>query len=1151
MKNEEQVLEKKEENIQAILNATKDPLLLVNLDGNVITLNEIAAKKLSKSVDELISSSIYDIMPPNDIKFSKAQINKITYSQNPVRVEKEMFGRSFEYSSYPNFDVQGKVEKIAISANNLIEHKKVEKEFSLKIEQFQKLLDHSPAVIFSFTPQRDFAINFLSKNVKKRLGYDPRKFINNSQSWVDCVHPDDLPNLFSQLTVLLEKGFITSEYRFKHKDGTYRWIYDEKRVVYDKNGQPSEVIGSWFDITDRKKKEEELEEAYSELKQIFNITIPLCAIDKKFNIIRINNTFSSLFNVKREEIIGRKCYDIIHGPLCNTPECTTRQILGGKDCWEYEKDIELVNGTKNVYNMRAVPYRAPNNEIIGVIQNYTDITKQKKADQLLRDSEEFLQNVFDGFQDGISVLDKDLNIIRTNYWMEKMYFSEVPLIGKKCYSVYQKRISPCPWCPSKTTLKTGDVHSTIAPYPSAENPVKWLEIITFPLKNSEGLTVGIVEYIKDVTERKHMEEKLQESKNKYHILFEEAGDSILIIDTDTGELVDFNAAAYRNLGYNYEEFKQIQLKDIEAVETTEEIKRHVKKINRKGYGNFETKHRTKDGKIKDIHVIAKPITIRGKSFLISMCRDITERKKIKDMLKLNRERYSLATHAAKVGVWDWNIENGEFYLDPNVKMILGYSDEEIPNDPDVWETYIHPDDSKGAMEAVQAHLEGKTLEYFYKHRMLHKDGSIRWIQDRGRTIRDTQGNAIRMVGTNVDISEQKEAEEKLKLSKKKLKMLNKELEQKVEERTKDLRESEEKYRNVINNISDVLMEGNIHGMITYISPQICDIIGYQPKELIGLKFFKFLHPKEKITYEELINKTGKAGDKFSTELRVLHKKGYYVPISAKGSLEEINNKLKMFVVIRDITEKRKIDNMMKKEIKKLKDLDQIRSDLIRRISHELKTPLISIFSGTQYLLNECNDYINDNVQDIVKFIHKGGYRLKSLVDNLLIAYNIESNELNLNLKRENLIPIIKNCIDDVIFIANKRKVFINIELLKELYLDIDKSKINNAISNILSNAVKNTLANGNVYIKTFEHPKYVDIIIKDDGVGLTKREMPLLFKKFGKIERYGKNMNVDIEGPGLGLYISNEIVKLHNGEIIIKSKGRNKGSTFTIRLCRK
>jgi len=138
-----------------------------------------------------------------------------------------------------------------------------------------------------------------------------------------------------------------------------------------------------------------------------------------------------------------------------------------------------------------------------------------------------------------------------------------------------------------------------------------------------------------------MKEILQESENKYRILFEEAADSIFIIDANTGEIVDFNAAAYRNLGYSYEEFKQLQLSDIDAIETPEEIKKHVEKINEEGADNFETKLKTKDGKIRDVHINVKSIIIREKPFFIAICRDITERKlaenKIADLAKFPSE----------------------------------------------------------------------------------------------------------------------------------------------------------------------------------------------------------------------------------------------------------------------------------------------------------------------------------------------------------------------------------------------------------------------------------------------------------------------------------------------------------------------------------
>ncbi|MEE4601456.1 MAG: PAS domain-containing protein [Desulfobacteraceae bacterium] len=143
-------------------------------------------------------------------------------------------------------------------------------------------------------------------------------------------------------------------------------------------------------------------------------------------------------------------------------------------------------------------------------------------------------------------------------------------------------------------------------------------------------------------------------------------------------------------------------------------------------------------------------------------------KEMEKTLDVYVERNKLATSAAKVGVWDWNIETGDFYLDPNIKAILGYTDDEIPNDIEVWVKFVHPEDSEAVMETAQACLDGKIPKYIFEHRMLHKDGSIRWILARGRAIRDTNGNAVRLIGTDTDITDRKQVEEALWESEKKI-----------------------------------------------------------------------------------------------------------------------------------------------------------------------------------------------------------------------------------------------------------------------------------------------------------------------------------------------------------------------------------------------
>jgi PAS domain S-box-containing protein len=126
---------------------------------------------------------------------------------------------------------------------------------------------------------------------------------------------------------------------------------------------------------------------------------------------------------------------------------------------------------------------------------------RKLAEDALRGSQQFMQEVFEAIQDGISVLDNELNVIKTNRWMEKMYLSREPLVGRKCYEVYQDRDTPCPWCPVVRTLETGKVHSEIVPYPSEEDPTGWIDLSAFPMKDEDGNLTGAIEYVKDVTDR--------------------------------------------------------------------------------------------------------------------------------------------------------------------------------------------------------------------------------------------------------------------------------------------------------------------------------------------------------------------------------------------------------------------------------------------------------------------------------------------------------------------------------------------------------------------------------------------------------------------------------------------------------------------------
>ena len=226
----------------------------------------------------------------------------------------------------------------------------------------------------------------------------------------------------------------------------------------------------------------------------------------------------------------------------------------------------------------------------------------------------------------------------------------------------------------------------------------------------------------------------------------------------------------------------------------------------------------------------------------------------------------------------------------------------------------------------------------------------------------------------------------------------------------------------------------------------------------------------------------------------------------------------------------------------------MRKNILTRFSHELKTPLTSMFGATQLLQYRLKGKLSEKDSQSLDYLNEGFMRLKELMINIVESIKLDEKQFTINLQTTDMVKIIRESIKELMHLKDIRNQKIELNLPDVYCLEVDKISIGQAITNLLSNAIKNTPPNGIISIKLTENEKYCDIIIKDTGVGITEKEREKLFEKFGKIERYGMNLDVDIEGSGLGLYISKEIVELHNGKILVESEGRNKGSTFTIRI---
>jgi len=179
-----------------------------------------------------------------------------------------------------------------------------------------------------------------------------------------------------------------------------------------------------------------------------------------------------------------------------------------------------------------------------------EINEREHIEQKSRKREHFLSGIFDSVQDGISVLDKDMNIVKTNQAMEKWYAHAMPLVGRKCYQAYHGRNEPCDVCPSRQALKDGKPAYAVVPKRGPNGQiVGWLDLYTFPILNgAPGEVTGVIEYVRDITERKRADETLRESKERLDTILNAILTGVFIVDAQTHKIVDINPLAADMVG---------------------------------------------------------------------------------------------------------------------------------------------------------------------------------------------------------------------------------------------------------------------------------------------------------------------------------------------------------------------------------------------------------------------------------------------------------------------------------------------------------------------------------------------------------------------------------------------------------------------------
>lgn len=283
------------------------------------------------------------------------------------------------------------------------------------------------------------------------------------------------------------------------------------------------------------------------------------------------------------------------------------------------------NGSTVWVRCRGLAIRDDNGKPVRMLGAHTDLTSQKQAQQHLAQSEAFLATVFDSIQDGICVLDRDMNIVKVNRTMEKWYASEAPLAGKKCFEAYHGRTEICEVCPTVRAMKSGELEKDEITLESTGGENRTMELFSFPMFDDQGQVLSVVEYVRDITKRKHARSLLMEREQLYRALFENNKSVMLLVDPQTGGIIDANPAACTYYGYTKEILAKMNVSDVNTLsKQVLLLEMERAKSERRNYFNFQ--HRLADGTIRDVEVFSGPITVSGRELLCSIIHDVSDRR---------------------------------------------------------------------------------------------------------------------------------------------------------------------------------------------------------------------------------------------------------------------------------------------------------------------------------------------------------------------------------------------------------------------------------------------------------------------------------------------------------------------------------------------
>lgn len=635
---------------------------------------------------------------------------------------------------------------------------------------------------------------------------------------------------------------------------------------------------------------------------------------------------------------------------------------------------------------------------------------------------------------------------------------------------------------------------------------------------------------RNITKRREVEREKEAADRKYRLIAANSNDMIGFYRDE--KLVYISPSVERTLGYSPDQFIEVNRIDYIHPDDRELVlsKSLERPTGEEEHAPFEYRFRRKDGTYCWLEATSNSITDHnGEKLNTFIARDITHRKETELELTKIQDLLEQTNEVAMVGGWEADLVGNQVIFSDVAKKILGLPEDYQPTLEEAMAIYKEGRGLQVVNDAIYNALKyGKHFDIEVS--LNRQDKDVIWVRMIGKSVMKDNW-CVRLYGSFQDINERKQIEQRI-------------------------RESEAKFRSIVENANDIVFSLSLDGVFTYVSPNWEEILGHRQQDVIGTSLVQYVHQDYVKHAFQTIHSILSSGKKIQTEpYLVRHQDGTWRwHITNAAPVLDENGRISSFVgIAHDVTQKIAYEDSLRKAKEEAEAASKAKSLFLANMSHEIRTPLNSVIGFTDLLIKTD---LNESQRQYMQSVHHSANALLDLINDILDFSKIEAGKLELSYERTDLWELAEMLVDIVRFKIQEEKVELLLNLDPHLprYAWVDPVRLRQILMNLASNAAKFT-EEGEIEISLRpagttdqgQDDMSIQFSVRDTGIGIQPDKQSEIFEAFKQEDgsttrKYG--------GTGLGLAISNQLLKLMGSALTLESEP-NVGSCFSFTLvCR-